>query len=234
MAGFCRERPVTVVEECRRGLYAAPVILDYAAEQEVDLVVVGTHGRRGPRRLLLGSVAAEVLRTADCPVLTVRRREGEERLDAVDRILAPVDFSDNCRAGLAFARELAAAFAARIDLVHVVEPHPYPAFYGAIGSTPMAELMERLREKAAEELPEFWARTAGPEVAHEEVLGEGRAAMEVARLAEERGADLIVLATHGATGFERLLLGSNAEAIVRAAPCPVLTVKCFGRSLLAE
>lgn len=74
------ERPaVTVRQVQERGISAAPVILDYARENDVDLVVMGTHGRRGVRRMLLGSVTDEVLRAAPCPVLTVRGGDAEAR-----------------------------------------------------------------------------------------------------------------------------------------------------------
>ena len=72
-----RDAGLRVVEAQKRHVAAAPAILEYAEREDVDLIVLGTHGRRGLRRFLLGSVAEEVVRSAHCPVLTYR--EGKER-----------------------------------------------------------------------------------------------------------------------------------------------------------
>jgi len=89
-----------------------------------------------------------------------------------------------------------------------------------------------LREKAEEALDELLAETPGPEVPAERFVATGRPASEIARFAEDRGSDMVVIATHGLTGLERLLVGSTAEQVVRLAPCPVFTVKSFGKSLI--
>jgi len=89
-----------------------------------------------------------------------------------------------------------------------------------------------LREKAEEALDELLAETPGPEVPAERFVATGRPASEIARFAEEHGSDMVVIATHGLTGLERLLVGSTAEQVVRLSPCPVFTVKSFGKSLI--
>ena len=93
------------VEE--RGIAAAPVILEYARDEEVDLVVLATHGRRGVRRMLMGSVAEEVVRLAARPVLTVRPDGAQEHGEPPRRILVPVDFSDHSDRALAYGGALA-------------------------------------------------------------------------------------------------------------------------------
>lgn len=228
------EAALLLIPAVRRGISAAPAILDYAAEADVDLIAMGSHGRRGIRRMLVGSVAEEVVRTAACPVLTVRSRNGEPgEMPEFRRIVVPVDFSEHSRLAVECAAELAAAFGARVDLLHVVEEPVYPEFYLPV-SAPAFELPE-LRARAEERLRELAAGVEagvpeGGVPAGVEVRA-GRSATEIAEFAKERRADLIVIASHGLHGLDRVLLGSVTERLMRHAPCSVLTVKAFGKRL---
>ncbi len=124
MKQLLAERPtreLTVFEAQRRDLAAAPAILEYATSEDIDLIILGTHGRRGLRRLFLGSVTEEVVRSAPCPVLTLRDDE-TGRFHEVNRIVVPFDFSADSHHALDTATELAAKYSATIDLVHVIEP----------------------------------------------------------------------------------------------------------------
>ena len=225
-------RTFTLQEAKVRGYSAGEVILQYIEEHQIDLVVMGTHGRRGPARLFLGSVAEEVVRHASCPVLTLRNQESPQPIDAVEQILIPVDFSPYSKEALSYAKELAALYGAGLQVLHAIEEPAYPYFYTP-GSTlsPMGQL-EELREKAEAAIDEIVEDAPGPEVPAERFVATGRPASEIARFAEENGSDMVVIATHGLTGLERLLVGSTAEQIVRLAPCPVFTVKSFGKSLI--
>lgn len=221
------------LQEARvRGYSAGEVILDYIQEHDIDLVVMGTHGRRGPARLFLGSVAEEVVRHASCPVLTLRQTEAPGTIEALAKILVPVDFSSYSKEALSFAKELAALYGAGLQVLHTIEEPAYPYFYTPGSSLSPVEQLEALREKAEEALDELLAETPGPEVPAERFVATGRPASEIARFAEDRGSDMVVIATHGLTGLERLLVGSTAEQVVRLAPCPVFTVKSFGKSLI--
>jgi nucleotide-binding universal stress UspA family protein len=203
-------------------------ILAYVEEAGIDLVVLGTHGRSGLGRLLMGSVAEEVVRQAGCPVLAVPQRAAAE---AVERVLAPVDFSDHARRALAYARELAALHGAALDVLHVVHEPVVPAAFGPeVGALPLPGMLGPSRE----ELEAFVAGVSGPEVPVELHSATGGAAAEIVRFAEGHGSGLIVLSTHGLTGLDRFLLGSVTEKVVRRAPCPVFTVRAFGRTLLAD
>lgn len=222
-----------VNERVERDVAAAPAILNYAAQHDVDLIVLGTHGRRGVRRLLLGSVAEEVVRRADRPVLTVRQaRQTEGEALAVERILVPVDFSTYAKEALRYAREVAGLYDARIDLLHVIEENLHPAFYvGGVQS--IYDIEPDIEEKALERLRAFYGEVGadeGPEM--QEHVMSGRAARQIAQFAEEEGSDLIVMSTHGRTGLEHFLLGSVAEKVVRHVSAPVFTVKAFGKSLI--
>ncbi|SRR5260221_11482184 len=136
------------------------------------------------------------------------------------RILVPVDFSKNARQALRYAIPLAAQFGARITLLHVVEPVVYP--------TEMAIVVTD--EKIAVNASRRHLAKLGQELVPENLRGKmivrgGRPYFEIAEVAREVKAGLIVLTTHGYTGIKRVLLGGTAERIVRHAPCPVLTVR---------
>ena len=193
---------------------------------------MGTHGRRGPARLFLGSVAEEVVRHAPCPVLTLREEKAPKAIEAVEKILVPVDFSPYSQEALSYGKEVAALYGAGLQVLHTIEEPAYPYFYTPGGTYSPVEQLEALREKAEEALDKMLSETPGPEVPAERFVATGRPASEIARFAEERGSDMVVIATHGLTGLERLLVGSTAEQVVRLAHCPVFTVKSFGKSLI--
>lgn len=222
----------TLKEAKVKGFSAGQVILEYAEEHDMDLIVMGTHGRRGPVRMFLGSVTEEVIRHAECPVLTLRRSEQAPSGDAMERILVPIDFSDHSKAALSYAREIAALYGASLQLVHSIEEPVYPYFYAPAGGFSMAQQLEELQAKTEEALDRLVAETDGPEVPFERFAVSGRPAIEITRLAEEQNSSMIVIATHGLSGLERLLVGSTAEQVVRLAACPVFTVKSFGKSLI--
>lgn len=214
-----------------REVAAAPAIVSYAAANDVDLIVMGTHGRRGVQRLLLGSTAEEVVRTAPCPVLTVRGTEGDAM--PFGSILVPVDFSEHARIALRHARVLAATLGARLDLLHVVEDQLHPAFYSFTVHS-LYDLRPDIDERAQEELVAFFEATDGPEVDAAFHVRRGHAAREIVAFAGEARDRLIVMTTHGLRGLDHFLMGSVAERVVRRAPCPVLTLKSFGTALLGE
>jgi nucleotide-binding universal stress UspA family protein len=186
------------------------------------------------RRLLLGSVAEEVVRLAPCPVLTVRGHEDDEgtAFKEVTTLLVPTDFSSHAGLALVHARELAALYDASIDLLHVIEEQLHPAFYN-VGVTSIYDLQPDIEEKAARELKRFFEKADGPAVPVAYHVGHGHAAREIVTFATENRTSLVVMATHGLRGLEHFLLGSVADKVVRRAPAPVFTLKSFGKSLLA-
>ncbi len=213
-----------VVVHVVRDLAAPPAILHYAEANEIDLIVLGTHGRRGVRRLLLGSVAEEVVQLAQCPVLTTHAQEAPALGDEDTSILVPVDFSVHAQEALQQAKAMAALYDARLDLLHVIEERMQPAFYNA-GAVSVYDLVPNLDEEVLDQLKRFYEESGATGAPVRFRVVPGRAANEIARYAEEAGSALIVLSTHGLTGIEHLLIGSISEKVVRLAPCPVLTVK---------
>lgn len=220
---------IDVVKAQVRGMSPAPVILDYAREQDADLIVLGTHGRRGLRHLLLGSVTEEVVRMADRPVLTVR--EDRAAAGPFERILVPLDYSRSSDAALAYAKEVGASDGAELRLLHVLEVGAYPDFYFPVQASQMFDMPE-LKSRAVDNLNERLRSVEGPEVQAEVHVELGHPAQVILDQAESLRTDLIVISSHGRTGLERVLLGSVAESVVRGSKVPVMIVKSFGKSLL--
>ncbi len=201
-----------------RGVSAAEAISESCTSLACDLVVMGTHGRRGLQHLLIGSVAEEVVRTAPAPVLTVR-------LDAITdhqirQILVPHDFSQHSEVALAEAARWAALLGARLSLLHVVEPLVYPELY-AVDLLP-----ERIRQRVEERAGEAMAAAADElPVAATATVCSGPAAETIVEAARQGGHDLVVMGTRGLAAIQHLLLGSVAEHVVRTCPVPVLTIR---------
>lgn len=227
--------PVSVELAIERDLTPASAILRYASDNDIDLIVLGTHGRRGLRRLFLGSVAEEVLRLSDCPVITIRPECEELQLNGNGRrsILVPIDFSTYSAQALSYAKELAALFGARLELLHVVEDWVHPDFYGLMPQS-IYDVQPDIEEKSVAHMMEMFERTPGPNVEASARACPGRASSEILRIAEEHKVSLIVIGTHGLTGFEHLVMGSTTERVVRRATVPVWTVKSLKRSRQAE
>jgi nucleotide-binding universal stress UspA family protein len=140
------------------------------------------------------------------------------------RILAPVDFSAGSAAAFAYAKRLAEVFSASVEVLHVVQP---PRFAMPLVTVEAQSLSfdAYARNVASVELQEFL--TAQRVGAHVSVTGRlefGDPAHIIAKVAAERGIDLIVMGTHGRTGLSHFLVGSVAEKVVRHAHCPVLAV----------
>lgn len=219
------ELPVELAQ--RRGIAPAEAILDYALQQEIDLIVLGSHGHRGVRPYLLGSVAAEVARLAHCPVLVV----GREPAPAVKRILVPLDMSEASEAGLEHARELGHELDAALLLLHVIEVEAYLDLYFPRPTEEMFDLPE-LEAKAVRYLEKRFRDAGGPDVAMEAAAIVAHPVEGIRSFAAERQVDLIVMASHGRTGHQPALIGSVANGVLRNTPCPLLIIKAFGKSLL--
>jgi nucleotide-binding universal stress UspA family protein len=208
-------KSVKVVKAAMRDVAAAPSILQYADDNGSDLIVVGSHGRKGLADLFFGSVAREVVRMAAVPVLVV----GQGPLHAVEqgeplRILAPVDFSKASREALAHAAALAAAHKAHLLTVHVIDIRSLPPYF-------METLESVQREQVRRDLDKLIAESRLP-IEVESVICDGFAEERIVTTARDHGVNLIVIATSGNRGVDRLLLGSVTERVLRTAPCPVL------------
>jgi nucleotide-binding universal stress UspA family protein len=149
--------------------------------------------------------------------------------NTIKRILVPVDFSAASRAALWRASELASALGATVEVLHVVDL-PKPQHMAAEFHVPMPiEYLKDVRRQTEEHFTEWLATANVPPTVHHEI-GDGKPNAEIVEYARDRGVDLIVMGTHGRGGMSHLLLGSVAEKVIRAAPCPVMTVRAEGAS----
>lgn len=209
-----------------KDIAAAPSIIKYCREKEIDLVLMGTHGRRGMARHWLGSIAEEVVRTAPCPVLTLRERlEPKSLADSLQKITVPVDFSPDSEEALQYAKSLASFYEARLEVLHVIEHPVIPSFYDP-GAYPAEELeVEHLKNKLIEHMQArySYARGVDGEVAY--TVLDGHPVGEILKWTADSGTDMIVIASHGLSANRTNGMGSVAERIVRMADCPVFTVK---------
>lgn len=195
--------------------------------QNADLLLLGTHGRRGFERLMLGSVTEKVLRKSSCPVLTVPRRAPESPSDgspAFKHIVCPVDFSDASLKALEFALSLAKQADSRLTLLHVVEvlPEIDPPELGGFDVRVYGENLRRIAgDRLRGLIPEGAREWCRPEA----VVAPGKAYRGIVKAAQERRADLIVMGVTGRGQIGRMLFGSTTAQVLREANCPVLTIR---------
>lgn len=226
-----KEDDIKIVKAQTRGISAAPVILEYASENSMDLIVMGTNGRRGLGHFFLGSVAEEIVRMSEAPVFTIREAKTPTPPKAKENILVPIDFSEHSKNALLNANEIAKTYEAKIHLLHIIEETMHPAF-SLTGKSSIFDLIPGIEEDCRERTEKMAEEIISSQINYEIHIKGGRAANDIIKFAKENSSDLIVISTHGLTGLEHMLLGSVTEKVVRMAHCPVFTVKTFGRSLI--
>jgi nucleotide-binding universal stress UspA family protein len=198
-----------------------------AREWPADLVVMGTHGRGGFEHLLLGSVTEKVLRRATCPVLTVGRAAPPTHDGSLFcRILCALDLTEASAGTLEVGLSLAEENMGRVTLLHVLAG--LPGQYGPERYRALPEVV-RIRKELIEEAEDRLRRSV-PEVARDfcsvtERVEEGTPWREVLRVAEQTGAELIVMGAHSRGPVDRAFFGSTVSQVVREARCPVLVVR---------
>jgi nucleotide-binding universal stress UspA family protein len=199
------------------------VLSRFIGEHDIDLLVVGTHGRTGAKKLLMGSVAEKIFRQAACPVLSIGPNVSCKPDSEIQfrKILFATDLSEASLAALPYAISLAEEDQAQLALLHVVE-HPAAGILDV--EAVRANLVSRLQELVPPEA-EPWCQV-------ESLVEFGRqfapAAERILEVARDRAADLIVLGvrpTHGAMSTITHLGRTTAQHIVALATCPVLTVR---------
>jgi nucleotide-binding universal stress UspA family protein len=182
-------------------------------ERKIDLVVMGTHGRTGIRRLLLGSAVEAVCRVATCPVLTVGPSLAPRTATTFSRILFPTDLSDDSKRILPYLRQMAEEFESEITVLHVMPEE-------LITNPDAAKLAEPIRNTL---IQTFKPELAGSKVEFE--IGFGETVETVLRTARAKNADLIAMGIHNAFLPGVQLRSSTAYRIMAGAHCPVLTYR---------
>ncbi len=222
IAPYAKE-PVTIEPLVAESPAVHREILAQAEAIRADLIVMGSHGRSGFERLLLGSITEKVLRAARCPVMVVPARvtrvaQISER--PFSRILCPVDFSCDALAALSRACKLARQAEASVTVLNVIDvPAALYEMPGVDIDAFRRDAVSRSRARLSEVIRAETAR--GLEV----IVAEGRPDQEIVRVAVERDMDLIVMGVSGRHAVDLAVFGSTTHRVVRGAPCPVLTVR---------
>jgi nucleotide-binding universal stress UspA family protein len=189
-------------------------VLDAAKRHRADLIVMGTHGRGGAKRIWLGSVVENVVRQAGVPVFIVRQKQhefidpsGPQSVPGLRTILCPVNFSPAARLSLGHAASLAQQFKARLVTACILEPGDSHGLAGA-----------------KEELSSWLGQLDATHCEYEVMARKGRAGERIVSLATETKADLIVLGAQKRSPLLTWRWGDTTEFVLRQAPVPVLVV----------
>jgi nucleotide-binding universal stress UspA family protein len=212
-----------VVEE---STHVEGAILESARALPADLIVMGSHGRSGVERLLLGSVTEHVLRAAPCPVMVVPPHDVvPPSVVSFRQIVCAVDFSESSMAALTWALSLAEESDAHLSLLHVIEVPPELRVSAVVTDRDVYELHAAFEADTLARLRSLVPSQAGNWCSVETATASGAAGHAVLAFAAERNADLIVMGAQGHGAVDRLLFGSKTRDVVCGATCPVLTVR---------
>jgi nucleotide-binding universal stress UspA family protein len=199
-----------------------------AAQVVADLIVMGTHGRTGLEHVLVGSTAERVVRAASCPVLSIKAgaeepQETAERAGGlrVRRLLIPIDFSASSMEALEYGVQFAKQLGSAVTILHVLEPVAYGLDFTLGGSVEWRQ--QKVHAEGRLEILGALCTSNG--VKADQVLKAGFPADSIREYAGLQPSNLIIMGTHGRRGVSRFVSGSVAEAVLRLAPCPVLTVR---------
>jgi nucleotide-binding universal stress UspA family protein len=198
---------------------ASDLILSFAQEQNIELIVMGTHGRRGFDRLVLGSTTDRVMRRAPCPVLAISKTpqesiaadSGRHHVHRLNRVLYCTDFSEHSERALSYAISATAEYDAELTLLHVIEHVPR--------SANPEELLATCEQRLITLIPE-----TRETLKVKEVVRKGKPYEEIVRYAQETQVDLITMAARGADALDRAVFGSTTYRVIQLGPCPVLAV----------
>ena len=200
------------------------VIGEYAEAADIDAITMGTKGRTGLDRVLLGSVTEHVLRTVTVPVLAVPPEASDSALtpDAIENVLLPTDGSEGATVAVEWGIGLAKVYDA---MCHALFSADTSRFTG--GAEPSA-ILTGLKEEGRTALETVRERARAAGVSVTGTVANGPPVRVILDYAEDNEIDLIVMGTHGRSGIERQLLGSVTENVVRHADVPVCCVPIAG------
>lgn len=204
-----------------KGFSESDSISHFLSENKFDLVFIGTRGRSHSKKTVMGSVAESIVRKSPVPVLTVPENVG---FDSVKKILVPIDFSLHSLNTLEIAAALAGTFKSQIFFYHVIEQGAHPSIYSP-GIESIFEVDQNLKMKVLEHMQKFVFDYVPEDLVGDYIITEGKPHKCIIDYAAANEVDLIVIATHGLSGLEYLLMGSTAEKVVRWSKCPNLLVK---------
>lgn len=218
-------REIAVNTVVLRDISPVEGIENFLADNAFDLIVMGTHGHGAVMHFVLGSVTESIVRSATCPVISVRTEE--QVPDSLARILVGFDFSEHSKAAVGQAIQVAKQTGAQMHAVFVFEQEVHPAYY-PIWEQTVSDMLPQIEDEADRELRPVFEGAGLSNWRVSVIRGNYKAPKELAEYARTTDADLIVVGTHGLKGWDRWLLGSTSERLLRIAPCPVMTVHLPG------
>jgi nucleotide-binding universal stress UspA family protein len=196
-------------------------IVSCAAVRRVEMIIMARSGRSGIIEQLLGSTAERVVRHAKCPVLVINDSDEAPLLEA-GPLLLTTDFSPASRCAFPWAERFARTFDAKITLANVQEPMGLP---GTREYARFYQQIDALRAQADAQITALRDESLDASLSGDAEVVEGTPHRAICRLARRLKAALIVMSSHGRTGWQRALIGSTAELVVRHAPCAVLVIR---------
>lgn len=201
-------------------------LLDYASSTKSELIVCGTRGLGGFRRMMIGSVSSGLVAHAGCPVLVVRMDNTGEKRPEFRRILVAVDGSEEARTAAKVAVDVAKKLEVEELTALYVSTLPWAAYSGDV-AVPVENIEDQLMEVGARATAEVEAIAQKEGVKVKKAIEEevGSSVGGITKYAAAEKVDLIVLGTRGLGGVKRLLLGSVANGVVTYAGCSVLVVR---------
>ena len=199
---------------------APDLILSFAQAHKADVIVMGTHGRRGYDHLMLGSVTERVMRRAPCPTLAICKPphestavgEGRRHVHHLNRILFCTDFSENSEGALQYAISLTGEFNAELTLLHVLEEVPSPA------------MREAATAAATEQLHKLIPPQERKTLKIQTAVRIGKPYQQIIQLAREAQNDLVIMAVRGRDSLDLAEFGSTTYRVMQLGLCPVLVV----------
>jgi nucleotide-binding universal stress UspA family protein len=195
------------------------VIPAVARERKADLIAMGTYGRRGIRRMIMGSVTSGVILNSPCDVLVVKNL-CEECSGEYRRILVPYDDSELSRKAVSRIVNITNSGVSSATILYVI-----PRYEEMVGFYRTSAIQERLNEEATRVVLGGEKIAAGEGVTANTVIEEGNVADKIVETAKGLGSDLIVLGSHGWHGINKSILGSTTERVIAHASVPVLVVR---------
>jgi len=193
---------------------AGDVIVQTAIGKNIDLIVMGTHGYEGAKKLFLGSTAEKVIRHAACPVMTVGPHVRLPSANRFNHVFYATDFSSGSTRALTYALSLAEEDRAELTLLHIIESK-------AISDEELQDWRQQDRERLGRMLPADVDLAYKPEIE----VDVGTPHVEILRLAETRNADLIVMGSHAGGAVSTHVPWTTLHHVLQHAHCPVLTVR---------
>ena len=203
-------------------------ILRIIHDEKIDLVVMGSHGRRNIERFFLGSTTEHILRKVPVPVLTVSRIIPSHEIHSpgpvpIRRIVYAVDLSESTAIGLQYSAELARTFGAELELVHVIDPLE-TGQWGTELPGPLPFDLSSVEQMARDGLQQFVDEAEIGDLKVNIFVVEGIPHNTIIRFADESGADLLIQNLKSKGVLERIMIGATAERVIRASHIPVLSI----------